>query len=473
MTGRIFLIITIVSLIPVLSYGAGPGNGSGLVRVNGSSQVVDIKDILAGSGDKLSGNDIKRICAEITDRYHQRGYTAFYVKEAVLNKDGTADLFFNESVVTDVILTGLTNRGDVAAESVFKKGDLFNEYILKENISLVKNKFNLKKLNITVKRGEDDQIVLVADAVEKVNEIDVKIYNSPLYGIVPGFTYRIDYRNFTAGASAESSFNLKDRSCSSGSVFFNSDNITGSYFTLFADMSDKRDSITVSDLNSRREQLYRHRSFSPGGGFCYIDGAAGVNLSYAFTMDQLKDYPGPDNGVSFSGLKVKLFYNNGLYKIDFNEITSGEIDFSSGWNFIEKRISSKIFLNYRFSLPVYSGLFFSFNGNFFYTSDNERYSHIYVFDGLLPCRGGDFSSASWKNVSGADLVYEAITGTLYISPVFKWGVYNAENRKHNITASGIKFFYNTGRVKMEMSYLFDLNNRIRDGFLMLSAAAYL
>jgi hypothetical protein len=63
------------------------------IRFHGSSSAVEINDLINIKTDKLTEVDIKRICAEITDRYHEQGYTAFYIKRAELNKDGTADLF--------------------------------------------------------------------------------------------------------------------------------------------------------------------------------------------------------------------------------------------------------------------------------------------------------------------------------------------------------------------------------------------
>lgn len=440
---------------------------SGLIKVTANSGAVDINDIINISSNNISDSDIKRICADITDRYHKKGYSAFYIKRAVRNEDGSVELIFNESVVADVIVSGISSRSDFVSASIFTKGELFNEYTLKEKVYDTKRKFNIRKLNVTVKRADNGDVIILAHAEEKIHEFETVISGSPVYGVLPGVTYRINYGGFLAGISAASSFNQTGRSFSRGSVFFNSDNIPGnSYFTVSADVSGTDDSF-----DDEGYLIYDHKSVTPAGGFCYVRGAADIKFLITGTIDKLEEYPLENGGVSFSGIQIKFNYNNSLYKIDYDDVTSFGIDFSSGWNFIEERPSAKLALNYNINFPLYSRLFYSLNGSFFYTSDNERFSHFYVYDQFFPCRKDDFSSASWRNVSGIDLVYEAMPETVYIMPGFKWGTHNSESGDNNIYAAGIKIQFNTGRVRVNISYLYDLNLNIRDGLLMFSATA--
>lgn len=438
------------------------------IRFHGRSSAVEIKDLVNIQTGKLTEVDIKRICAEITDRYHEQGYTAFYIKRAELNKDGTADLFFKEAVVSEIVLTGVSAGSSEVSASIFKIGELFNEYTLQKNITETKKKFNIKQLNISISRDAGEQIVLTVHAVEKINELETGVFNSPVYGILPVLKYRINYGGFLTGVSFSSSFNQKERWYSSGSVYFNSDSNPGnSYFTLSADVTDKRDSFSGD-----YELFYRHKSLTTNGGYCYNKGASWIKFFITGTADELEDYPGEDGGFSFYGLQLKLNYDNSSYKIDYSDITSGEIDFSSGWNFIEERVSSKLILNYVCNIPVNYGFFFSLNGNSFYTSDNERYSHFYIYDRFFPCRGDDYSVASWRIVTGADLAYEAMRRTVYIMPGFKWGLHNAENKNNNnACAAALKFLFNTESVKIELSYSYDIDFDIKDGFFMFSAAA--
>jgi hypothetical protein len=438
-----------------------------LIRFHGSSSAVDINDLVNIKTDKLTEVDVKRICAEITDRYHERGYTAFYIKRAELNKDGTADLFFQEAVVSEIVLTGVSARSDEISASIFTIGELFNEYTLKKNITETKNNFNIKKLNVSISRGKGEHIVLTALAVEKINVLETGIFSSPVYGILPELKYRINYGGFLAGVTFSSSFSQRERSYSSGSVYFNSDSNPGnSYFTISADATDKKESFSED-----YELIYMHKSLTTKGGYCYNNGASWINFFITGTADELEDYPGEDGGFSFSGLQLKLNYDNSPYKIDYSEITSGEIDFSAGWNFIEERMSSKLMLNYLCNIPLNYGFFFSLNGNSFYTSDNERFSHFYLYDRLFPCKGDDYSSASWRVVTGADIAYEAMRDTVYILPGFKWGLHNAEDEKNDVYAAALKLLYNAESVKIELSYSYDIKLHIRDGFFMFSAGA--
>ena len=439
---------------------------STVIRITGSSSAVGIKDILSRKSGVLSESDIKKICADITGRYHDRGYTAFYIEKAVRNEDGTVDIFFKESVVSGVTVTGMDDKVDDAALSIYIKGELFNEFILKENIIRTKKRYNLKQLNAVIRRGDDGNIIISASVSSRIHELYSALHGSPVYGVSPALAYRISYGGFLAGISAESSFNQGDRSYSRGSVFFNSDNVPGnSYYTLAADVFDKKDSYT-----DKNELIYRHKSISPEAGFSSFYGAAGLGVFITGTFDELDDYPDEDGGVSFSGVKLKLNYDDSSKKMTYGDMTKGEVELYSGWNAIEEKITTRLVIDYMMNFPVFTDFFISLNGHFFYTSDNERFTRVYVFDSLLACRSDDFSSASWRNISGIDFNYEIVKRTLYFGPVFKWGVYNADSY-NNVFAAGMKLLFTTGKIRMEASYLYDTGYGVKNGLLMFSAAA--
>lgn len=466
---RKLILIILIIISPSIIFRLEASADSPVIRIHDRSNAVDINDIINIESDKLSEIDVKRICADITGRYHELGYTAFYIKKAELNKGGTADLFFIEAVVSDVVVNGVTSRKDDITLSVFKPGELFNELTLKENLAETKKKYNLKRLNVDVIRKEEKQIVLSVNAAEKNNEIETGIFNSPIYGIIPELKYRINYGGFLAGASLSSSFGREERSFSGGSFYFNSDNIPGSsYFTLSADYADKKDSFTGED-----GLIYTHKTLASRGGYCFNSGASSVMLFAAGTADELEEYPGEDGGFSFSGFELKLVYDSSNYKIDYSDAASAHLDVFSGWNFIEDRPSVKGSFNYVFNIPMQYGFFFSLNGNSIYTSDNERFSHFYAYDRYFPCRDGDYSIASWRNVAGVDIAYEAMRRNLSILPGLKWGMHNAGdgNNNVNVCAAGIEVFFNTEVTKIELSYYYDINQNIDDGFLMFSLAA--
>jgi len=441
-------------------------SGSSIKIINGNRNLIDIRDILESNNRRLTESDVKRICAEITSRYHQKGYTAFYIRRAALGKDGTAELFFNESIVTDIIVTGFSQKSGDLEASIFTKGEPFNEFLLKENVSGAKKRFNISRLNVTVKRGEGDQVVLLADVHENINEFEAGISSSPVFGILPELSYRFNYGGFIAGVSVTSSFRQNERSFSRGAMFFNSENNSGeSYFTISADVIERYDSF---DKNG--ELFYSQKSFSSKCGYQYQNGAAGIGFFLSGTDDILKSYPGSDGGISFAGIGLKLNYNNTRFKIDYDDITFGELIYSPGWNCIEKRLSSRLSMSYKINIPLYPGFFCSFNGNGFYLSDRERFTHLYVYDQFLPCRKDDFSTASRGSVTGVDFVFEAVRRTMFIQSGIRWGLHNGDNRNNNILAAGAKAAFNTGKAKIEMSYFYDTKQAFRDGFLMYSAA---
>jgi hypothetical protein len=462
--------IMIILLIVLAGFFSSEGWGKVLpVKINGMNSAVDLEDILKRDKDKYTESDIKRLCAEITERYHSRGYTAFYIKKAVLDKDGILELFFNESIVVDVIVTGVSHKVEDISSSIYPKMQVFNEFTLKEKIAETKIKFNLKRINVNIKRTEDDQVILLVNAAEIKNEIDLGMYSSPIYGLLPDLEYRFNYGVYHSGAKISFSFNQEERSSGMASVFFTRDVTSDkSNITIQSDFFKRKDSFYETD-----NLIYEHDSFTPKGGVCFTSGAAGFNFFLTGTFDNLKNYPARDGGVSFTGIEVSLKYNDSAYRIDFEDLTSCGIDFLSGWNFIEDSPSCKVTGTYKINLPLYSGSYISINGNFFYTSDRERFSQFYVFDQYLPCRQGDFAFSSWKNITGADIIFEALKRTLYIGPCVKWGLHDAGNELTSVYAAGMKCFFYTGPVKIGLSYLYDIDENIRAGYFSFSAAGYL
>jgi len=160
--------------------------------------------------------------------------------------------------------------------------------------------------------------------------------------------------------------------------------------------------------------------------------------------------------------------------VNYADITKAEADYYSGWNQIEKKISSKIVINYLINFSLFSEVFISLNGHFFYTTDSERFARVYVFDNMLPCRIEDFSSASLRNISGIDLNYEILKRALYAAPVLKWGVYNSGFQNEiddSVLAAGVKIFFISDKIRMEASYLFETGNSVKSGSFLFSATA--
>ena len=168
---------------------------------------------------------------------------------------------------------------------------------------------------------------------------------------------------------------------------------------------------------------------------------------------------------------MRLTYNDSLYKLDYNDTASGGIDLCSGWNFIEDAPSLKGVMQYKINVPLYSRFFLSFNGDCFYTSDNQRFSKFYVYDRFLPCRENDPAYASFVNAAGVDIVYELIIRNMYISPSVKWGINNSEAGENNICAAGAKALFTGGGIKAEVSWFYDTDFSVRSGFVMFSVSA--
>lgn len=439
------------------------------VKITGMSSVVDIEDILNRDTEGYTDTDIKRICAEITDRYHRKGYTAFYVRKAELNQNGTVELFVNESIVKEISVTGVNGKTESIASLIYNKGDVFNEFILRENISNTRKKYGLKYIKVSVHRTDDDQILLKVKAAERSGEINFSIISSPVYGVLPELGYTINYGMFHAGLAMTSSFDQKETSYTRGAAFIKRDISTDrSWFIILSDYSRSEDSF-----DSSGKLIYKHNSLTSGAGFGLSYSAMKFNFLMAGTYDILRNYPGIDCGASFCGIEAKFSYNDSALRIDYEDVIYCGIDFFSGWNFIEKAPVCRFSGEYKINAPLFPSIFISFNGNFFYTSDNERFLQWYVFDQNFPCKNNDFTYSSWKNTTGTDLVFETLKRIIYIGPCFMWGLYNTDVEIHNVYAAGMKGLFLSENVKIELSFLFDVNSTIGDGYFFISATGHL
>jgi hypothetical protein len=440
-----------------------------IIKIHDRSLEINIEDIVSQAGKVYTETDIKRICAEITKRYHSKGYTAFYIRKVILNKDGTAELFFNESVVKEINISGASARYYEIISSVYKKGDVFNEFILKDNISAARKKYNLKHIKTVIKRTDDAQIIIEIEAAEISDEFYFGIFSIPAYGILPELAFTINSGLYQAGSAFISSFMQKETSYSKLNLFLKrTSSPEKSGFIITSDYLHIEDSFYNNGTF-----IYEHDSFRPGAGIWFISGAARFNFLLTATYDILNNYPYAEGGTSFAGIRLKYGYNDETFRIDFNDITICSADFFSGWNFIENSPVCRGEGEYRINIPLIPGFFISLNGYFFYTSDSERFLQSYVFDRNLPCRDNDFTFSSWKGIAGIDAVIEILTRTVYIAPSLKYGLHNASDDVNDIYAAGIKGFIFTEKARFEFSYLYDIDHSVKDGYFLIAASGYL
>jgi len=463
-----FIIILLLAVLTGIFYNESFAQYNSLI-IKGKSSIVNIDDILKDVNGGYTEADIKRICAKITERYHIQGYTAFYIRKAILNKEGTVELFFNESIVKDISITGVPGRSTEISSSIFKKGDVFNEFILRDNITSTRKKYNLKYINVSIKRADDEQVLLNIKVSEKSDKISFGISSSPVYGIMPEAGFSVNYGMFHAGVSLVSSLGQKETSSTEISVFFRRDmRQDKSGLILSSDYSQREDSFY-----NNTNLIYEQKSVTSRGGLYLLYGAARFDFLVAGVYDILKYYPGIDGGNSFSGIELRFNYNDAPFKIDYDDMTSCGIDFFSGWNFIEDIPVCRVSADYKINIPVFPGFFLSFNGSFSWTSDTERFLQFYVFDQDLPCRNDDLTFSSWKNVTGIDLVMEVLKRTLYIGPCFKWGLHNSDEELNTVYTPGIKGLVLSEKVKIELSYFYDMNHAVKEGYFFMAAVGYL
>jgi outer membrane protein assembly factor BamA len=66
------------------------------IIIEGKKADVELNDLLLSRKKVNNETDVKKLCVEITERYHSNGYTAFKIINAVIKKDGTLHLNFSD-----------------------------------------------------------------------------------------------------------------------------------------------------------------------------------------------------------------------------------------------------------------------------------------------------------------------------------------------------------------------------------------
>jgi|GEM_PF-2220366 hypothetical protein len=416
---------------------------AGAVLFHGKTVDIDLSDLEFYDG-RPDETAVRSICAEIIRRYHDRGYTAFCIKRAVLGDDGILEIYFNESVVRRIKVQGADNSENRIAAEIYTAGRVFNEFILEDNIEILKAKYMLARLRVDVARDNDGSVILDLYPVRASATLDFYIAGDPLRGLVSVFTAGY------AGESLDSEITLRsslpgqtDVAFSSGQLRLRQGNAVSGFVTGAGAL------YSEDSLDSEGLMIYSAVNAFADCGWFFSRGAGRLELLLSGSFYSLEDYPRGERAMLFP-LSLRALYDDRRTALDRNDYVLAEFTCSAGWNSMEHSAFVSYIFYSKLSVPLFRRLYGFVTAESFFTTLAERLFGRYVFTGLLACRRDDYTAKSAVHSAGSGFTLELIKDHIYLSPGVYGGMYGGSTDVYRSAwCAGADILWDAGLVAVD------------------------
>ncbi|HPS59133.1 MAG TPA: hypothetical protein PK514_13595 [Spirochaetota bacterium] len=419
---------------------------AGAVLFHGKTADVDLSDLETYSGDP-DETAVRAICAEIVKRYHDKGYTAFFIKRAVRGSDGILEIYFHESVVGRVRFAGGDNADDISSDEIYTAGTVFNEFLLEDNIDLLKRKYMLHGLKVDVTRDSNGSVILDVYPEKSRFTLDVYIAGDPLRGMIPSVTagYIGDYLN--PEITVRSSFGQGDVTLNSAEIRMKRSGVSSGFIIgAGAEYSDE-------SFDAEGSVFYRSLKVSADAGWFYSGGPYRFELLLSGSAYSLDDYPAADTAYMFP-FRFKAVYDDRAMGLDRNDYIFSEFQCSAGWNTMEETAYASYDFYSKISIPLFWRFSAFLTAESFFTTGDERLFNRYVFTGLLSCRVDDYTAAQGVHSAGTGITIELMRDHIYVSPGFYAGAYEDEDGTYSrAECAGADILWDSGAIVIDFSVM--------------------
>lgn len=436
------------------------------VEISGRKTDVDLSDIIRPEKPVYDEIDLKKICVDITERYHSLGYTAFRISKAVLKNDGHVLIEFLEPVVDEISVSGTGSDSQALQARIYTRGAVFNEFTLSENMKQLKAELSLKRLTVDLKKLNEDKILLKVTAVKRIINGSLSAGSSPVYGAVTGILFNIASDAYVVSTGFETTAWLKNACYSKGVLSFQykpEDSFLCRFTGYYKNSADYSDSAGTSVYKSETSAAEISAVFNRQAILTWL----GISGEYS-NSNQLAGF---DEKILFSGITFGLEYDDKNYRIDPLDNMSAEMTLNIGRNYIEENIASRLIMKGKVSIPVAASMSLVAGLDSRYTSEDNRYFHEYVFDRSFPVRENDFVASPWRIVTEFGIMFDLFNRSLYLSPVIAEGFYDCRNRTENLYSGGLKLLFNSAYFSGEIMYSIEVEENPGSGVLSFSANA--
>jgi len=454
-------------IIPILFLGSASHSleAAGYkIAYYGYTGIVDLSDIEFPADDVIKDETLRIISAHITRRYHEQGYRAFYIERAVVKPEGVVEFYFNESPVSEVIISGISeSESDSLSDLLHKTGEPYNEDLLKRNIASIKESRGYSNIHVNLKRDDNGGIVISGKIVKRRNMVNISIRGDAVYGSIPHVSWNRFYSRGSLLFGFYSSFARNYAEISGAAIFC--DIILKERLGLLAGFNSQWGSNYYDE-----ERIFSERNFLPEIALYSSKGPSGQAVFLKGGYYRIYDYPEPENFQVCSGFAgLRFFYNDAGYRIDRRDARKASLDISAGRNSLENGADIKVESDMFIPFPLFRRADLVFKNSFFFTSENERLFHRYVFDNQLPGRQEDYLASDFKNTTGLEIQLEIYPSLISMGPLFYYGVYRVDRRRYESSRSaGLFLSITPGKLFLNFSYAYDTSFKMRDGVFLFA-----
>ncbi|GEM_PF-3076039 len=440
----------------------------GTIITTGMKADIDLSDILY-PGRKLTDEiEIKKLCIEITDRYHNKGYTAFKIKKSILNEDGSVELLFSDPVVENVFVSGTDTYNESIAGEIFKKNEPFNEFLLNDNIAVIKKEYSIRKIKVDIKRNSNDNIDIFVSPEKRILNGIITASSDTVYGGITFISLSFASGTDRTTVDFESTAGMREASYTKAGINYISITTWGNLisFLLGIEYEDKKAYIEYPENIS-----YNTRIIQGETGLLLNKGAAVFSFTAVSSYTDYHHYRDIENNYYFHGISAAVKYNDKDYKLDSLDIMTAEIKSEYLWNPVEKNMEIRVIMNGYLTLPVseFCSLAALFDLN--YTTEDEIIFHQYVFDRTLPVRNKDYSIAKWRYTGRPGLLFDIYNRLIFLSTEYYISAYDNQGENEPIQAASVRGLIKSDIFSSEIAYAVEIGKALKEGVLTFEVKA--
>lgn len=373
------ILTILISVIPVIELYAD----GAVITVKGATANLDFKSVIDRFTLPLSQDDHRRLAMEITNVYHENGYTTSYAEKVIVKKNGDIEILVSESRITDVLVFGVNDDYKQKIKKLLtpQHDELYNNITIKERAEYAVKSLQLSfmKINVMNADGTADVKLKIETSRSPFGSVKMKLQYEPVYGLSPFIDY--DQNFGEVSISLTGSLGIKESAYRKKFTSAMISNSFGNSFSLYMKYEWSNTIETWAEEVKDFNVMSNRSSF----GMKYS-----LNRNILFDVSSVLDFIALENyQASATSSRDVLVCISGQYTDAPDIIVPGD-DTKIGMSvsITKSDLEEGNFINARFfSYTVFTPIAWvhirpSLSGT--YSTANQRYYRDYVYDESFP-----------------------------------------------------------------------------------------